>query len=195
MAHQDLSVELPDATLDSILALQILVAWAGEGLCDPKRLDWWKTDLIDEMGGGDLFSRLLPKTHKWASLEAARKAARHVDHKARAKLANPDAVRTLFFWGFHLDEKLDDRLAFHKKASKDPADVLKFPLPLGANFNKAAFEAFIKEIEAGKHKVAPSGRELAGKIPGDPEARAKRLTAALLPFADSYPMPFFTAEA
>ena len=43
--------------LDKILALQIMVAWAGEGACEPKRLDWWRTDLIDEYGGGDLFTR------------------------------------------------------------------------------------------------------------------------------------------
>jgi len=44
--------------LDTILALQMTVAWAGEGLCDPKRLNWWRTDLVDELGGGDLFQRL-----------------------------------------------------------------------------------------------------------------------------------------
>ena len=52
--------------LDTILALQLTVAWAGEGLSAPKRLDWWKTDLIDEDGGGDFFARLLPKTARWA---------------------------------------------------------------------------------------------------------------------------------
>ena len=44
---------IPDSVLDDILTLQLTVAWAGEGLCEPKRLDWWKTDVIDEMGGGD----------------------------------------------------------------------------------------------------------------------------------------------
>lgn len=195
MADRNLIDKISDDTLDRVLALQLLVAWAGEGLCDPKRLDWWKTDLIDEMGGGDLFARLLPKTHKWASLEAARKAALHVDQKARAKLANPDSVRTLFFWGFHVDEKLADRLAFHKKAAKDPTEVLEFLMPLGADFDKAAFESSVKELDAGKHKVAPSGRELNGKIPDDLEAQARKLAAALVPFANSYPMPFFTAEA
>lgn len=34
--------------LDRILALQFTVAWAGEGRCQPKRLGWWETDLIDE---------------------------------------------------------------------------------------------------------------------------------------------------
>jgi hypothetical protein len=39
-------------TIDKILTLQIMVA--GEGGCEPKRLDWWRTNLIDEYGGGDL---------------------------------------------------------------------------------------------------------------------------------------------
>lgn len=30
--------------------------------CEPKRLNWWRTDLVDEEGGGKFFGRLLPKT-------------------------------------------------------------------------------------------------------------------------------------
>ena len=111
-----MTTELDDTTLDHILALQITVAWAGEGLCEPKRLGWWKTDLVDELGGGDLFGRLLPKTAKWAALEAVRQAGIATDKQARAKLANPANVRTLFFWGFTIDEKLKDRLAVHKSS-------------------------------------------------------------------------------
>lgn len=103
-------------TLDNILALQIIVAWAGEGVCDPKRLDWWRTDLIDENGGGDLFGRLFPKTHQWASLQAVRQAAIQQDRRKRLDMAKPDAVRTLFFWGFTVDEQLTERLAFHKQS-------------------------------------------------------------------------------
>ncbi|WP_395830945.1 hypothetical protein [Archangium violaceum] len=44
----------PVSTLDTILALQLTVAWAGEGRCEPARLGWWQTDLVDEAGGGDL---------------------------------------------------------------------------------------------------------------------------------------------
>ncbi|MEH1827217.1 MAG: BrxE family protein [Nostoc sp.] len=51
-------------TLDNILALQIIVAWAGEGICDPKRLNWWRTDLIDENGGGDLFASVAKLTRE-----------------------------------------------------------------------------------------------------------------------------------
>jgi hypothetical protein len=48
--------------LDEILTLQLLVAWAGEGLSDPPRLGWWRTMLVDEFGGEDLFKRLTPRT-------------------------------------------------------------------------------------------------------------------------------------
>ncbi len=94
------TVHITQDALDTILALQLTVAWAGEGLSDPKRLDWWRTDLVDELGGGDLFARLLPKPHRWASLEAVRKVAIQVDRETRLGMAKPDQVRTLFFWGF-----------------------------------------------------------------------------------------------
>jgi len=88
----------PTAALDEILALQLTIAWAGEGLCQPKRLDWWRTDLIDDAGGGDLFARLLPRTKAWASLEAARIAAARADRAAREQMApgvqTPSHART-----------------------------------------------------------------------------------------------------
>ncbi len=158
------TVHITQHALDAILALQLTVAWAGEGLADPKRLDWWRTDLVDPMGGGDLFARLFPKTHRWASLEAVRKAAIQVDREARLGLAKPDQVRTLFFWGFALDEKLMERLAPHKQSGEVP------------------------------YRVVPGGRELTGAVPDTPELRAQCLAAALLPLADNYPTPFVRVE-
>jgi len=128
------AIYITQYALDAILALQLTVAWAGEGLSDPKRLDWWRTDLVDQLGGGDLFARLLPKTHRWASLEAVRKAAIQVDSDARLGMAKPDQVRTLFFWGFAIEEKLTERLALHKRSGKAPLDVLPFPLHLDEAF-------------------------------------------------------------
>ena len=52
--------------LDHTLTIQLLVAWAGES-GDPPRLGWWRTDMVSEYGGGDLFKRLLPNTWQWAS--------------------------------------------------------------------------------------------------------------------------------
>jgi len=110
------------ATTDHILALQFLVGWAGEGHCEPSRLGWWRTDAVDEMGGGDFFRRLAPRTHAWASLEAARRAAMLADRKARRLMADPDGVRTLFFWGFDLDEQLTERIRDLKMDEKDLED-------------------------------------------------------------------------
>ncbi|MCY7406400.1 MAG: BREX-6 system BrxE protein, partial [Alkalinema sp. CAN_BIN05] len=75
--------------LDSLLSLQLLVAWSGEGLSEPKRLNWWRTDLVDEGGGGDFLLRLLPKTHQWAALSAVRQAAIQVDRQMRLESSNP----------------------------------------------------------------------------------------------------------
>lgn len=178
--------------LDAILALQMTVAWAGEGLCAPKRLDWWRTDLVDELGGGDLFQRLFPKTHQWASLEAVRKVAIQQDRQARLDMAKPDQVRTLFFWGFAIDERLAERLTFHKRNGKPPMEVLSFPVEVYGTFSKADFEEAIcipgQKID---FKVVPSGREIADEMPESLNLCAQKLTAGLLPLTNSYPMPFY----
>ncbi len=48
------------------------VAWAGEAQSQPRRLGWWRTDLVDQDGGAGLLHDLLPQTWRWASLEAVR---------------------------------------------------------------------------------------------------------------------------
>ena len=188
------SERISASTLDAILALQMTIAWAGEGLCEPKRLDWWRTDVVDAAGGGDLFKRLFPKTHQWAALEAVRSAAIQTDRRERAKLAKPDALRTLFFWGALVDEQLSDRLAEHKRnaSSQMPAEVLPLPIELGASFDRAGFEALLR-ISEGKveTKIVPGGRLLVENGEEDLEIQAKKLAAALLPFADNYPMPMY----
>lgn len=118
---------LTEAALDEILALQFLVAWAGEGRCKPRRLGWWETDLVDPDGGGDLFARLLPRTHAWAALEAVREAARQTDARARERHGEPDRLRTIFFLGFEADEKLSDRLAMHKRLGRPPSEATPLP--------------------------------------------------------------------
>ena len=182
-----------DAALDSILAAQLTVAWAGEGRCWPKRLDWWKTDLIDPAAGGDFFARLLPQTHAWASLEAVREAARRTDAKARQKLAAPDMLRTLFFLGFELDEKLGDRFAAHKRGAVSPAEALKLPLPLTAPFSKEKLVATLGRGDA-SFTVIPGGRQLTGMVPAAPDTMVANLAAALVPLADQYPLPFYKVE-
>jgi hypothetical protein len=187
---------IADPVLDSILAVQLLVAWAGEGRCEPRRLGWWDTDLIDEAGGGDFLARLAPQTHAWAALEAVREAARRVDAKARAKMAGPDKMRTLFFLGFEIDERLSDRLTAHKVERRSPADALRFALPISG---RAAFsrDAFAKALDVGdaSFAVVPGGRQLSGVRPSAPDVLVGRLAAALVPLADTYPLPFYRLDS
>ena len=184
---------LADPDLDAILALQFTVAWAGEGRCQPKRLGWWDTDLIDPAGGGDLLSRLLPQTHAWAALEAAREAARRTDAKARGKMADADKMRTLFFLGFELDEQLSDRLAALKRQTKTPADALPLRLPLSAEFSQDKLSAALKVGDVAT-TVVPGGRQLKGARPDSPVEMVTRLATALVPLADTYPLPFYKLE-
>lgn len=182
---------IPQTTLDGILALQLTVAWAGEGL-DARRLGWWRTDLIDEGAGGVLFARLMPHTKAWAGLEAALAAARQADAQARAAVAQPDRLRTLFHWGFHVDEHLADRLLALKHDGTVPRDVLPFPVDLAAPFDPGAFEAALRALAPkAAFEVVPSGRQMKGSMPDDSLDAARHLAAALVPLADRYPSPFF----
>ncbi|WP_441290427.1 BREX-6 system BrxE protein [Sorangium sp. KYC3313] len=71
---EPMSILVAASIPDDSRAVQLTVAWAGEGICAPPRLGWWRTDLVAVEGGGDLLERLLPRTHAWASLESVLKA-------------------------------------------------------------------------------------------------------------------------
>lgn len=185
------STEVKPATLDKIIALQFTIAWAGEANADPPRLKWWRTDLIDEYGGGDLMERLAPRTHKWASLEAAREAAALVDRKARQRMADPDRVRTLYFWGFEVDEQLTERIRSLKWQQREPSEVLPLPLSLSETFDRAALEKALSSGDAPAYTVQMSGREMKVPLPKDQGEAAKILVATLLPLSEEYPTPFF----
>ncbi len=194
LATLNMIATVTDSVLDKILAIQLTVAWAGEGQCEPKRLGWWQTDLIDDLGGGDFLQRLLPKTHAWASLEAVREAARRVDAKARGKMADPDAMRSIFFLGFELDEQLNDRLAALKRdgaGGKSPAEALELPLELNAEFDRDKLEDALTSQGAEKFKKEPSGRKLKGSPPDEPHELVRRLAASLVPLIDDYPLPYY----
>lgn len=183
--------KLNDTILDQILALQITVAWAGEANCEPARLGWWKTDLVDPAGGGDLLARLIPKTQAWASLEAVREAARRCDKKNREKMADSDKARTLYFLGFELNEQLNERLAHHKRSGAPPKETLSLPFDADGAFSRDDMEALL--IASGKVEttVVPTGRQLKGEMPEDALQAVRSLAAALVPFADKYPTPFY----
>lgn len=184
-----------DTTLDAILAMQLTIAWAGERPRPPgvPRLGWWDTDLIDDGAGGNLFFRLLPQTHAWASLEAVREAARRTDEKARKKMADPDKMRTLFFLGFELDEQLGDRLSALKRGGRAPSDAVALPLPLSIEFSKDKLTAALQGGDAA-FTVVPGARQLKGAVPAEPDVMVRRLAASLVPLADQYPLPFYKLE-
>lgn len=193
----DLSVKKPrlsESALDSILAWQCLVAWAGEGTDELQRLGWWRTDLTDKIGGGDFFKRLLPSTWEWASFEAVREAAIRHDQTIRQQLAQPDLVNTLFFWGFTTDERLADRLADHKRSQEPLHQRLNFPLEMD-EFNGEAFKAVLESAGASvKYEVVSNGREIQSETLPSAELRSRNLAAALLPLTDSYSMPFYRLD-
>ncbi len=186
---------LTNGVLDSILALQLTIAWAGEGACEPPRLGWWATDLVDEAGGGDLLRRLLPRTHAWAGLEAAREAARRTDEKARRAQASPDDLRTLFFFGFEVDERLAERLGDLKRAGRPPSEALPLPVALDAAFSPDGVATALA-VPGAKPRVqiVPGGRQLLGARPAAPDLMARDLAAALLPLGTQYPLPFYRLD-
>lgn len=185
---------LTPSQLDEILALQLTVAWAGEAAGDPARLGWWKTDLVDPEGGGDLFARLVPKTAAWASLLLVRAAARRVDEAARERLAGGDAVWTLFHLGFEIDEQLADRLAYHRQHQHVPAEVLGERFLVGRPWSKDAFTSLLEGLGAPNVTVTPAGRQIAVRAAPPADAVAL-LASALVPLAATYPMPYIEVPA
>lgn len=191
-----MAVPIPTSILDAILALQITVAWAGESRDHTKRLGWWQTDLVDATGGGDFLARLLPRTHAWASLEAVREAARRADEQGRRGMAEPDQVRSLYFLGFDLDERLAERLAEHKRSGVAPAQALQFPLQLDTPFTADALTRALQlQGKPPAFDVVPGGRHLKGAMPESLEEAVRTLAAALVPAPDRYPLPFYRVKA
>jgi hypothetical protein len=165
---------LSPSELDEILALQLNVAWAGEAAGEPARLGWWRSDLVDPEGGGDLFARLVPRTAAWASLILVREAARRVDAVARDQLGRSDRLVTLFHWGFVVDEQLADRLAWHRREGREPEQAFGDGFLVGKPWSM---------------EITPGGREVqAVKARGVELARL--LAAALVPLPPKYPLPY-----
>ena len=190
-----MAAPISTSTLDTILALQLTVAWAGESREHTKRLGWWQTDLVDASGGGDFMARLLPRTHAWASLEAVREAARRVDEQGRRGMAEPDQVRSLYFLGFDIDERLSERLADHKRSGIAPAQALALPQALGVPFSAERFtESLPAEGKSPSFDVVPGGRQLKGPMPGELETAVRNLAAALVPPPERYPLPFYRVK-
>jgi hypothetical protein len=183
------------ADLDAVLTIQILVAWAGEA-GDPPRLSWWRTDMVSEFGGEDLFRRLLPNTWQWATLQAAREAARRTDAASRREAHDADQFVSLYGLGVENDRRLDERLADLVRSGRGPAESLpSLSSWLGQPFDRAAFEAWLREQGEPATVASPVGRRLRGAHPDGLEVTARSLAAALVPLGDAYPLPHYRRGA
>lgn len=171
------------STLDSVLTLQCLVAWAGEA----SRLGWWATNLIDPDAGLDLLHRLAPRTAPMAGWQLVRAAAIAVDAERRTTQAERDRMITLFHLGVDLDEALADRLHELKQSGTPLTDLPASDAP----FDRAGFAARLSALGAVETEPRASGRRIKSDLPVGPDVRARRLAAALVPFPDHYPLPFF----
>lgn len=188
---------IPGSTLDFVLDVQLAVAWAGEGLKSEKRLGWWASMFAFEFGGEALFADLLPNTHRWAVLRAAREAARRKDAELRAKADDPDRLVSLFRLGFALDEALEERFAdrVHGDPRREHTSKALAGL-IDAEFSPASFTHFLEGVLAqletrADFTASPSGRRLSGEPPTDARLLVAKLAGALLPLGDAYPLPHF----
>ncbi len=187
-----LTTALSERELDEIFSWQSLVAWAGEARAEPTRMRWWQTDITDPNGGGDFVRRLLPRTHAWAALRAAREAARRTEFKYLSRLGGTLRTRSLFWLGAEIDEAVEDRVDHFVLEDKRPEDVLPLPMALD-RWDRARFEEVLRSAGAGSHKVVPDGREVSANAVT--VAAVKSLVSALAPLIEPYPMPFFRVKA
>lgn len=180
----------PDAHVDFALSAQLIVAWAGEA-ADPKRLAWWRSDLVSEFGGEDLFRRLLPSTWRWAVLQGAREAARRVDAERRQQDHDADRLVSLYSFGVELDERLDERLQDLKRMHADPAVALPALARLQETWSRDWFAAWVSEHGQVTVDVTPAGRRIKDAVPTSLDDKVRVLIAGLAPLADDYPLPHF----
>lgn len=183
--------QVPVAEIDFALAAQIAVAWAGEGGEEP-RLGWWRSDMMSEFGGEDLFKRLLPHTWDWAVVQAVREAARRTDAALRAKVHDPDTVLSLYRLGFALDERIDERLTELERTGVAPGLALPhYGGLVEVSWDLDSFREWVRGHGNATYEAAPTGRQLRGAPPDSLEEVIRRLVAALDPLPDHYPMPHF----
>lgn len=189
--HTSTQPPLPISAIDSILSAQIAVGWAGEA-GDAPRLGWWRSDLVSEYGGEDLFKRLLPRTWQWAVLQGVRAAATRHDAALRAKDHNPDGLVSLFNLGFELDERIEERLQELKQAGSVPTTALPGLAELfQREWSRSDFTDWAEAHVKTDYTTAPVGRRIKAAPPSSPETMVSQLVAALLPLGDEYPLPHF----
>ncbi len=191
---------VPLSDLDWLLTAQIAVAWAGEK-GEKRRLGWWDCDLTSELGGEDLFQSLLPATWAWATLQAARAGATRRDAAMRALGPDPDAVLTLFFQGFFIDELAEERLRDLKGSGQSPLVALPglgevIPKRWDQEpWDRERFGGWLAAFNAPETEPTPLGRRIKvpvkEPVPEGLDRRVRQLLGALNPLADNYPLPHY----
>lgn len=181
---------IPLSDIDFALTAQLVVAWAGE-TGEEKRLGWWRSDLVSEYGGEDLFRRLLPSTWPWAVLQGARETARRRDAELRRQDHDPDRIISLFNFGFELDERIEERFQDLKRSGRNPDDALPGLGVIGDEWSRTRFLEWVDGHGDADVAPTPIGRRLKGSPPSGLEPLVRKLVAALAPAEDSYPLPHF----
>jgi hypothetical protein len=176
--------------IDVALTSQLVVAWAGEKGEDG-RLGWWRSDLVSEYGGEDLFRRLLPRTWRWAVLQGAREAARRKDAELRNQDHDRDRIVSLFSLGFELDERIEERLQDLKHSGAAPDEALPGLAVVRDGWHQDQFWDWV--IGHGRADAVQSvvGRRLKGSPPAAVDHLVRKLVAGLAPAAETYPLPHF----
>jgi hypothetical protein len=185
---------IPTSEIDRVLTAQLVVAWAGEG-GEERRLGWWRSDLVSEFGGEDLFQRLLPYTWQWAVLQGAREAARATDAELRRRDHNPDRILSLYNLGFAVDERIDERFQELKQARRLPQEALPgLAEGIEAGWQRSHFSDWVVGQGDAETVTTSVGRRLRGEPPASLDLLVRRLVAGLAPLADSYPLPHFRRD-
>lgn len=178
-----------DRVLDHILCAQFAVAWAGES-GEEARLGWWRTDLVSEFGGEDLFERLLPNTWQWATLQGAREAARRRESSLASQ--EPGELVSLFHLGFVLDQRLEERLQKLKHSGQKPTEVLPgLAEVVRPEWVRDDFAQWIDSHPNVEVETCTVGRCLGTHLPADEGEAVEQLIGALSPVGEDYPFPYF----
>jgi hypothetical protein len=181
---------IPMSDVDVALTAQLVVAWAGED-GEERRLGWWRSDLVSEFGGEDLFKRLLPSTWRWAMFQGAREAARRTDMKLRDRLDDPDQVDSLFGLGFELDERIEERFQDLKRSGRTPDEALPGLTIVSDGWHPSHFWDWVNGHGVADVVTSPVGRRLKGTPPTTLGQQVRKLVAGLAPAAEKYPLPHY----
>jgi hypothetical protein len=181
---------IPMSDIDMALMSQLVVAWAGE-IGDGDRLGWWRSDLVSEFGGEDLFRRLLPHTWRWAVLQGAREAAWRKDAELRRQDHDHDRIVSLFSLGFELDERIDERLQDLKRSGRAPDEALPGLAIVTDGWHRDQFWDWVIGHGGADAVQSVVGRRLKGTPPSSVDQLVRKIVAGLAPAAGTYPLPHF----